>query len=198
MRAVRNPVNEKQYAEAMESIEDFNPEIVILDMDFYMIMQKVMMHPVPAGKGIAQKGIEYFNKIDDYVKRKSKVYHLYVPEFASDVVREERARRTLIQGIQDQITGLWDAFYMLGMHLKISVYGYLKMHEKLAESSREFQRKIENKEFRTPLLNKLMEAWVYKRAYKINEIGKIVSENKGKKILYVGLKSDFPYLPLEQ
>ncbi len=198
MRAVRIPVNEEQYAEAVKSIEDFNPDIVILDMDLYMMMLKVLSVPVPFGKNKAQKITELINKIDAYIKGKFKVYHLYVPEFASDVVREEKAKkRTLMQKIRDEITGLQDAIFLLSMPIKTAIYSYLKMEKKLAEASKEFLRKIENKKFESNMLNKLMEVWVYKRAYKMKEVTKIASENQQAKILYIGIKSDFSYLPLE-
>lgn len=199
MKTIGIPLNEEQYAEAVKSIEDFAPDIIILDMDFYMMMLKVSCAPVLIGKNKAQQRMELINKIDAYIKDKVKVYHLYVPDFASDVAREERGRRrTLIQKTRDEITGLQDAIFLLSMPLKTAVYSYLEVNQKLAESLKEFERRIENKKFKSSILNKIFEVWIYKRAYKVNEIKKIVSENQGKKILYVGLKSDFPYLPLEQ
>ncbi len=35
MKAIVIPLNEEQYIEAMKSIEDFAPDIVILDMDLW-------------------------------------------------------------------------------------------------------------------------------------------------------------------
>lgn len=199
MRAIRIPVNEEQYAEAVKSIEDFNPDIVILDMDLYMMMLKVLSAPVPFGKNKAQKITELINKIDAYIKGKFKVYHLYAPEFASDVVREEKARtRTFMQRIREEIFALKDAFSILSTHLRTKVYSYLKLEKKLAEASKEFLKKIENKKFESTMLNKLMEVWVYKRAYKMNEVTKIASENQQAKILYIGIKSSFLYLPVEK
>jgi hypothetical protein len=199
MKTIGIPLNEEQYAEAVKSIEEFAPDIVILDMDFYMMMLKVSSAPVLIGKNKAQKRMELINKIDAYIKDKFKVYHLYAPDFASDVVREERDRqRTLIQKTRDEITGLQDAIFLLSMPLKTAVYSYLKMNQKLAESLEEFERRIENKEFKSSILNKIFEVWIYKRAYKVNEIKKIASENQKTKMLYIGLKSDFSYLPLEQ
>lgn len=198
MKAIGIPLNEEQYAEAVKSIVDFAPDIVILDMDFYMMVLKVSSAPVLIGKNKAQKRMELINKIDAYIKEKSKVYHLYVPDFASDVVREEKNRqRTLIQKTRDEITGLQDAIFLLGMPLKTVVYSYLKMNRRLAESLKEFERRVENKKFKSSILNKIFEVWIYKRAYKINEIKKIASENQKAKMLYIGLKSDFSYLPHE-
>lgn len=198
MKTIGIPLNEEQYAEDVKSIEDFAPDIVILDMDFYMMMLKVSCAPVLIGKNKAQKRMELINKIDAYIKDKFKVYHLYAPDFVSDVVREERGRRrTLIQKTRDEITGLQDAIFLLSMPLKTTVYSYLKMNQKLAESLKEFERKVENKKFKSSILNKIFEVWVYKRVYKVNEIKKIASENQKAKILYIGLKGDFSYLPLE-
>lgn len=198
MKAIGIPLNEEQYAEAVKYVEDFNPELVILDMDFYMMMLKVSCAPVLIGKNKAQKRMELIDKIDAYIKEKSKVYHLYVPDFASDVVREERdRRRTIIQKTRDEITGLQDAIFLLSMPLKTAVYGSLKMNRRLSESLEEFERRAENNKFNSSVLNKIFEAGVYKRLYKINEIKKIASENQKAKILYIGLKGDFSYLPLE-
>ncbi len=198
MKAIGIPLNEEQYAEAVKSIEDFAPDVVILDMDFYMMMLKVSCAPVLIGKSKAQKRMELINKIDAYVKDKFKVYHLYVPDFASDVVREERGRsRTLLQKTRDEITGLQDAIFLLSMPIKTSVYSYLKLNQRLAESLKEFERRAENKKFKSSFLNKIFEAGAYKLIYKINEIKKIASENQKAKILYIGLKGDFSYLPLE-
>ena len=199
MKTTGIPLNEEQYAEAVKSIEEFAPDIVILDMDFYMMMLKVSSAPVLIGKNKAQKRMELINKIDAYIKEKSKIYHLYVPDFASDVMREEKnRRRTLIQKTRDEITGLHDAIFLLSMPLKTAVYGFLKMNQNLSESLEEFERRIKTKKFKSSILNKIFEVWIYKRAYKVNEIKKIASENQKTKMLYIGLKSDFSYLPLEQ
>jgi hypothetical protein len=199
MKTIGIPLNEEQYAEAVKSIEDFAPDIVILDMDFYMMMLKISCAPVLIGKNKAQKRMELINKVDAYIKDKFKVYHLYAPDFASDIVREERdRRRTLFQKTRDEITGLQDAIFLFSMPLKTAVYSYLKMNQRLAESLEDFERRIENKKFKSSILNKIFEVWIYKRAYKVNEIKKIISENQKAKMLYIGLKSDFPYLPLEQ
>lgn len=198
MKTIGIPLNEEQYAEAVKSIEDFAPDIVILDMDFYMMMLKVSCAPVLIGKNKAQKRMELINKIDAYIKDKFNVYHLYAPDFASDVVREERdQQRTFIQKTKEEITGLQDAIFLLSMPLKTAVYGFLKMNQKLSESLEEFERRAENKKFKSSILNKIFEAGAYKRLYKINEIKKIASENQKAKILYIGLKGDFSYLPLE-
>ena len=109
------PLNEKQYTEATKTIEDFNPDIVILDMGVEMALLKQLDIHFPIGKGAIQDVINLLNKIDAYVMKKFETCHLYVPDFSGNDVTEGSQHHYIIQKMREDIFSFLDLLLVFGI-----------------------------------------------------------------------------------
>lgn len=189
MRIIHIPLNEKQYTEAIKTIEDFNPDIVILDMGVEMTLLKQLDIHFPIGKGAIQDVINLLNKIDTYVMKKFETCHLYVPDFSSNDVTEGSQHHYIIQKMREDIFSFLDLLLVFGIVFKFLFYSVLNINKRTKNEKR-FETMLENTKFKSARFKGSRLAYEYKRMYKINEIRKIASTHQREKILYIGIETD--------